>query len=365
MAAISPTPASKLVDLHVNGLTVPARANQAVQVVNFSAPQLTLESVRLATKELVTRGTDYFLATLVTGDPQVTIENLKTISDAMKEPWGRPIVGVHLEGPFLSMTCRGAHPAEHIRETPDLALFKQFFQAADGKVVLSTVSPALDGAARFIEQVRELGVTVSLGHHDASTEKIEEAFAAGATAVTHAGNAWSKTPPADFRRNTEVLAQLDADGVYVMVIPDGEHVGAAFIKHAYKIVEGLRPGHIVWVSDCSPLAGAPEGNYELYDGLRAQIAPGHDGALRSVPLTGSYLLLRECLQKLKEMGVVPEEGIVAPASINALKLIESSLRRCSTFPNLDEFGSEPYRYTDQKSEHYNSEDPHKGFPLSW
>jgi N-acetylglucosamine-6-phosphate deacetylase len=338
MTPESPSSSHKLFDLHVNGLTVPARTteNEAAKVVDFSAPELALESVRLATEELVKRGTDYFLATLVTGSPQVTIENLKTLALAMKQPWGRPILGVHLEGPFLSMACKGAHPAQYIRETPDISLFQRFFDAADGNIALTTISPALKGADRFIDQVRGLGVTVSLGHHDASTKQIEDGFEAGATGVTHAGNAWSKAQPDDFRRHTDVLAQLDADGTYVMVIPDGEHVSSSFIKHTYKIVEGLRPGHIVWVSDCSPLAGAPEGDYELYDGLKARIERGQSGELRSVPLTGSYLLLKDCLRKLREMQVVPEAGIVAPASINALNLVRESLRRCNTLPSFDD-----------------------------
>jgi N-acetylglucosamine-6-phosphate deacetylase len=331
--------AQKVFDLHVNGVWVPedvslpAAPSSAAKVVSFSGPDLTLEYLRRATERLVSKGTDFFLATLVSSPPEVMLRNVELIARGMKEPWGKPILGIHLEGPFLSPECKGAHPLECVQSKPDFGLFKDFFQAADGKIVLTTTSPALEGAADFISAVSGLGVVVSIGHHNASVEQIEEAFSAGATGVTHAGNAWTKNPDKDALRGTHVMAQLAGEGAYVMVIPDGEHVSRKFIKYTYQFVEALRPEHIVWVSDCSALATAPEGAVWEYDGQKS-VVMSQDGVIKPVPLSGSYLLIKECLNMLKEMDVVPVEGILKPATENPIRFVQNALRRCGTFPTL-------------------------------
>lgn len=323
-----------LVDLHVNGLTIPKQPGLKPEVVNFSSAELTLEQVRLATEALVQAGTARFLATLVTGAPETTIRNVHLLAKAMQEPWGEPIMGIHLEGPFFSLECKGAHPEQHIREQGDIELFRQFFSAAQGKVVLTTVSPAIRDATSFIRQITDMGVLVSIGHHNANVEQIEMAFKAGATGVTHAGNAWSKQRPEDDRKNMEVAAQLCEEKAFVMVIPDGVHVNSTFIKYAYKIVEAVKPGRIVWVSDCSPFAGAPIGNYEGFAGQPVSVARDNAGALRTYPLSGSYLLLGECLGVLRQMDIVPERDILAGATGNPLDFVEPALKRIKRFPNL-------------------------------
>ena len=93
-----------LVDLHVNGLTVPVPGG--VETVNFSAPDLTLAQVRRATESFVSAGTAAFLATLMTSTPETIVRNVSLLSQAMQEPWGKPILGVHLEGHLFSRECR-------------------------------------------------------------------------------------------------------------------------------------------------------------------------------------------------------------------------------------------------------------------
>lgn len=328
----------KLVDLHVNGLTVPARGEFAHEVVNFSSPQLSLDQVRLATEILVQKGTSSFLATLVTSDPESTIRNVRLIAQAMRETWGEPILGIHLEGPFFSKECKGAHPEQFIREKGDIGLFRTFFEAADGAVVLTTISPAIREAASFIGAVADLGVVVSIGHHNADVKQIEEAFAAGATGVTHAGNAWSKEPASDARKNMEVAAQLLNPNAFVMVIPDGVHVDETFIKYAYRMVEWSVPGRIVWVSDASPFSGAPEGTYKGFCDETVLVGRDENQRLRTFPLTGSYLQLGECLDVLRGMRVVPEVDVIAGAASNPLSFVEPALKRLSRYPDLTSLG---------------------------
>lgn len=325
---------SPIIDLHLNGITIPRRhASDSQEVVNFSAHDLSLEQVRKATEELVARGTTHFLATLVSGTEQTTLRNLEIIAEAMDKPWGSPILGIHAEGPFFSRETRGAHCERDIRDSADLSFFKRMFDAAQGKLLLTTISPAITGAAPFIDAITEMGVVVSLGHHNASFAQIQEALDAGATGITHAGNGWSKESPIDSRKNLEVVAQLTDKRTHVMFIPDGVHVSRDFLRIWHTVVEAVKPGHSIFVSDASPLSGAASGNYTFCN-QTIRVGPDEGGRTRTFPLTGSYEQLPDCVSILRNMNIIPENDIIAGVTRNPLALMEPALRRIDRFPDL-------------------------------
>ena len=320
-------------DLQVNGATV-FDDRRRPTVVDFSAPSLTVDQVLRVSDRLARSGVDAYLATIITSPPEVVTRNVRVIGEAMKSD--PHILGIHLEGTFFSKSCKGAHQEHLIIEKGDQGLFADFQEAAQGTVVLTTVSPAIARAPQFIEYLARSGVIVSLGHHDATPTQLEEAFAAGATGVTHAGNGWSKIGGSHPRQIADVLTQLSADGVYVMLIPDGEHVPADFIKYVHKIVERLRPGHTIFVSDCSPLAGAPEGHYNIFHGKEVTIS-SRGGQVRGHPLSGSYLLLSECVPVLRDMGILSETEVRRGISQSPLEFMRPALERIDRFPDLTTF----------------------------
>lgn len=321
-----------LFDLQVNGATVFDELKQA-KVVDFSSPDLSRRDVERVSELLAEKGIRSYLATIVTSPTEVVQKNVRVISEAMKD--NPDLRGIHLEGPFFSKSCKGAHKPELIIERGDPSLFEAFQDAADGAIVLATVSPAIERAPEFIDFISKSGVIVSLGHHNANTTQIKEAVSAGATGVTHAGNGWSKEPGTHPRQIADVIAQLSAKGMYVMLIPDGEHVRKDFIEEVHNLVELLRPGHTIFVSDCSPLAGAPEGKYEVYHGTKVEIRRQPNGELRGKPLSGSYLLLSECLDALREMNVIEESAIQRGASQAPFDFMRRALERIGRFPSLD------------------------------
>ncbi len=323
-----------MIDLHLNGVTIPRSEQTSEQeVVDFSAPDLSLEQVRKATAELVTRGTTHFLATMVSAPEEVTLRNLSVIAQAMEESWGSSILGIHAEGPFFSQDTRGAHNEHDIRDRADKALFNRMFEASRGKLLLTTISPSIDGAAPFIDAIAQMGVVVSLGHHNADFRQIQEAIAAGATGITHAGNGWSKEPAMGARKNLEVVSQLADTRTYVMFIPDGIHISPEFIALWHRVVEAIKPGHSIFVSDASPLSGAEEGNYVF---CNQEVRVGRDarGRSRTFPLTGSYDQLSDCVEILRGMNVVSEQEIVDGVTRNPLAFLEAPLRRIDRFPDL-------------------------------
>jgi N-acetylglucosamine-6-phosphate deacetylase len=156
---------------------------------------------------------------------------------------GAAILGMHLEGPFISPTRRGAHPAfdlapagealERVARLPSLRMI--------------TLAPELEGALDAIPRLAARGVTVALGHSDATYDQAVAAVDAGATAVTHTFNAMR---PLHHREPGLIGAALTHPMLYPAVIADGVHVHPA----ALGLV--CRSPNAILVSDRVTLAGA-------------------------------------------------------------------------------------------------------------
>lgn len=160
------------VDLQVNGYAG----------VDFNAPGLTVEAVKSVVDHLAADGTAAFLPTLVTGDPEMLVENIRTVVAARKHyaECERAILGFFLEGPFISPEpgAVGTHPVEWVRP-PDLALFGRFQDAAEGLVRMVNVAAEIPGMPDFVRAVSAQGVTVSLGHQMATSHaQLEPCLAA-------------------------------------------------------------------------------------------------------------------------------------------------------------------------------------------
>jgi len=134
------------VDIHVNGISV-LREN-SLSVIDFSDPNLDLDAVKMATETLRSRGVSYYCPTITTSTIETYQKVLPVLSQAMKEPWGRAILGIGIEGPYLSVSCRGAHSESIVRENQiiDVRYIAELFKLAEGKISWITLSPALDGS---------------------------------------------------------------------------------------------------------------------------------------------------------------------------------------------------------------------------
>src|SRR5579872_3310923 len=181
------------IDIQVNGFAG----------VDYNSPATTHEAIGRSIHAQFATGVTRFLPTVITGDPDQMLGSLKNLAEAKRSlPEGAAMEGFHVEGPHISPEDgpRGAHPREWVR-APDFAEFQRWQDAAQGHVRLVTLSPHWPGAARYIEQITELGVVASIGHTRATAQQIHDAVAAGATMSTHIGNgAGSATRTEDFIR---------------------------------------------------------------------------------------------------------------------------------------------------------------------
>jgi N-acetylglucosamine-6-phosphate deacetylase len=137
---------------------------------------------------LATHGVTSFLATTVTAEPDALLVAVEKIaaqilrysaSSTARNVAARPI-GIHLEGPCISLLRRGVHPAKYIKN-PSLELFDRIHRAANGTLRLITLAPELPGAIEMIREAVRRGVKVSIGHTDGTAEDALAAIAAGAT----------------------------------------------------------------------------------------------------------------------------------------------------------------------------------------
>ncbi len=218
---------------------------------------------------------------------------------------GARIVGINMEGPFVSPARLGAQNPAYVR-APDVAMFERLQRAAGGLVRLVGVAPEVEGGIEFIEAVSE-GVRVSLAHTDCDYECARRAFDAGARQLTHTFNAM---PALLHRAPGPIGAAADDDRVSVELICDGLHVHPAVVRAAFRL---FGAGRVIMVSDTMEAAGLSDGEYEL-GGQRVHVR-GRLATLDDGTIAGSVTNLMACLRcAVGEMGIPLGDAVRAAAA---------------------------------------------------
>src|SRR5204862_3233997 len=170
-------------------------------------------------------------------------------------PRGARMLGMHVEGPFISARRKGAHNVEWITD-PTPAGVETLLSAGPGLLRLVTLAPELTGAVPAIARLTEAGVLVSVGHSDATAAQVAAAADAGARMVTHLFN--GQRPM--HHREPGVPAQALADSRLTSgLIADLRHVATEVCAIAFTAA----PGRICLVTDAAACAGMPPGRYLL------------------------------------------------------------------------------------------------------
>ena len=196
-------------------------------------------------------GTTSLFASLVTEPIDVLttqIERLKPFVESGQ------IVGIHLEGPYLSHARCGAHdPALLVH--PELSEIKELLAVADGALSMITIAPELPGAIAAITHLTAAGVTVALGHTDGDFGNAAAGTNAGATVITHFMNAMDK----GLNESSFASFVIADERLTVELILDGHHVPYKTAKEIYATI-GNR---LIFVTDAMAAAGATDGNYTI------------------------------------------------------------------------------------------------------
>ncbi len=318
--APSPLSIPGFVDLQVNGFLG----------INFSSPNLTEESFEEASRALLSRGTAAFLPTVVTGSEEMYERNLPIIAGVMqKSEFQGRLLGIHIEGPFISPEpgAVGAHPPEFVRP-PHLGLFEKMLDWGNGCVKLLTLAAELAGADEVAKLAKASGVTVSIGHSLASTEDLNRLALTGASAITHLGNGLPNLLP---RHENFIWTALADDHYTAMVIADGHHLPEPILK---SIIRAKTPKSIIVVSDASPIAGLPSGEYTTLGNNVVLEESGRIFNFEKQCLVGSSATMLCCMNHLARLNFLSLEELTTVGFENPLKLIGLTKRDVSHEANL-------------------------------
>ncbi|MFW2513059.1 N-acetylglucosamine-6-phosphate deacetylase [Demequina sp. SO4-13] len=250
-------------------------------------------------------GTGTLVASLVSLPRHESARQIGVVRRAMEQDPG--ILGIHLEGPFLAASRKGAHdPGSLALPTPDEV--RWLLDATGGDLRQVTLAPELPGALDAIKTLVEAGVTVAIGHTDAGAALVRDAFDRGATLVTHAFNAM---PAVAAREIGPVGAALADERVRIEVIADGVHVDPSLVAALFRAA----PGRMVLVTDAMAAAAAADGEYRL--GSRdVEVRDGRAVLAGTDTLAGSTLTLRRAIEVCVSAGV-PRDQAVSAASTTA------------------------------------------------
>lgn len=272
--------------------------------VDFNAADLTLEAVGEACASLARDGVAGVLATVISAAPEhmlTCVRNLIRFREA-DEGIRRLIAGLHIEGPFLSLTegYRGAHPLAALGPANrDLAA--RLVEAGNGLVRLFTLAPEQDDG-QVIGWLAGQGIVVAAGHTDASLDELRRAIDHGLTAFTHLGNGCPQMLPRHdniIQRAVSLRAHL-----HFGLIADGVHVPAFAFRN---LLDLIGPARCFVVTDAMAAAGKGPGRYRLGDW---EIEVDEDLAVwapNRAHLVGSAGTLRAAAGHLAAWGVSPED----------------------------------------------------------
>lgn len=217
------------------------------------------------------------------------------------------LVGVNMEGPFISKAKKGAQDERNIIPC-DAEIFRRFQRAADGLVSFIGIAPEEPGATTFVREVKD-EVNVSLAHTNSDYAHAMAAFEAGANHAVHLYNAM---PPFSHRAPGVVGAVSDSEQVMAELICDGVHVDPAVVRATFKMLGADR---MILISDSMRAAGMPDGQYTL-GGLDVKVLGNHATLVSDGALAGSVTTLPDCMRiAVKQMGI-PLETAVACATAN-------------------------------------------------
>ena len=288
------------VDLQVNGFA-------GVDFLGTDADGFTA-----AGEALLETGVTAYLPTLITSEEADLVPAIASVPPRAPGP---RILGVHLEGPFLSPARLGTHRLA-ARRDPDPALLERLLGA--GRVRLVTLAPELPGALDLVDLLHARGIVVSLGHTNATAAEAHAAFDRGVRAVTHVFNAMR---PLAHRDPGVVGAALVRPDVVLQAIVDGVHLDPDIVRLLWRVAAG----RLSLVTDAIAGAGLGDGTYALGE-IEIVVA---DDVVRSEDgvLAGSALTMIEAVRNLVAVDVPLERALEAATSVPARVLGDPTLGR--------------------------------------
>lgn len=263
----------------------------------------------IADYELANGITNIVPATMTYGEDKLTEIALAAKAHDNKE--GAALLGINMEGPFISMAKKGAQNPAYIH-TPDVDMFRRLQEVSGGLFKLVDIAPEEENSMEFIEALKD-EVGISIAHTTADYETACQAFEKGARQVTHLYNAM---PPFSHRAPGVIGAAYDHSHVRVELICDGIHIHPSVVRATFQLFSDDR---VILISDSMMATGLEDGDYSL--GGQAVKVTGPLATLSDGTIAGSATNLFNCLRTAVLKMNIPLESAVKAAAVNSAKAV--------------------------------------------
>ena len=240
------------------------------------------------------------------------LNGIMDVAAAHKNERGADLVGINMEGPYISPDKVGAQNPKYVMAA-DPGMFRRLQERSGGLIRLVDIAPEEPGNLDFIKACHN-EVRISIAHTCADYDTAKAAFAAGASHMTHLYNAM---PGITHRAPGPIIAALE-EGAEVELITDGVHIHPAVVRFTFRT---FGDDHVILIADSMMACGLPDGQYSL--GGQAVTVRGPRATLTEHPgtIAGSATCLYDCMKHaVREMGV-PLTSAVRAASLNPARSI--------------------------------------------
>lgn len=280
-----------------------------------------IESVDVVSKKILAHGVTAFCPTVITSSHETYKKISARSARLCKQDTSSSakVLGLHLEGPFISREKRGAHPENLIQsyEKNGFSDVEKMYTSLDN-VSIVTLAPEIPYSDQVIQELTKRGIQVSLGHSMANLEQGERAVQNGATFITHLFNAMLPF----HHRDPGIVGLLASSNipagrtVYYGVIADGIHTNPSALRIAYK----THPDGVVLVTDAVAPMGLEPGRHN-FGNITVEVNEGKAYVAGTTTLAGSVATMDGCVRIFKTSARCSTEKALEAATLHPAKML--------------------------------------------
>lgn len=305
----------EVIELPADAIVVPGFIDQHIHGAGGAdAMDGTIDALTTIANTVAGEGTTAFLATTMTQ----SVENITNALSAVKAykdanyATGAEILGIHLEGPFIAASMKGAQPLEYV-VSPDIDIFDAYNKASGNNIKIVSLAPEVDGADALIAHLDSNGIVASIGHTAAKSADVRKAIRSGAKNITHTYNAQSAL---HHREIGVVGSAMLYDELATELIADTIHVSVP----AMQLLAKNKPnGKLILITDAMRAKGLADGESEL--GGQVVIVKNGEARLTDGTLAGSVLRMNRAIANFIEKVGIPFTKAIDCATINPAKAL--------------------------------------------
>ena len=286
------------IELPENAIVLPGFIDQHVHGAGGSdGMDGSINDISIIANTLAKEGTTSFLVTTMTQSNENILKALTAVKDyrASAKSDGARVLGVHLEGPFIASSHKGAQPQEYVKK-PSVDLFNELNKASGGSIKIVSLAPEIAGAEKLIKHLKENKVVTSIGHSGANFLDVQKAVSNGVSSITHTFNAQTGL---HHREIGVVGSAMLIDELNAELIADAIHVSVPAMQ---LLIKNKPNDKVILITDAMRAKGLPDGESEL--GGQKVIVKNGEARLVDGTLAGSVLTMNKAVENVvKKVGV--------------------------------------------------------------